>query len=62
MKVYGAASLFFCSSRMRSCIIGVFLGSVDIPWGIIELILWRTALQADAYWTDVRTEGVALGY
>ena len=62
MKVYGAASLFFYSSRMRSCIIGVFLGSVDIPWGIIELILWRTALQADAYWTDVRTKGVALGY
>ena len=49
MKVYGAASLFFCSSRIRSCIIGVFLGSVDIPWGIIELILWRTALQADTY-------------
>ena len=21
--------------------------SVDIPWGIIELVLWRTALQAD---------------
>ena len=37
-------------------------GSVDIPWGIIELVLWRTALQADAYWTDVRTKGVALGY
>ena len=49
MKVYGAASLFFCSSKMMSCIIGVFLGSVDIPWGIIELILWRTALQADTY-------------
>ena len=25
------------------------IGSVDIPWGIIELILWRTALQADTY-------------
>ena len=37
-------------------------GSVDIPWGIIELVLWRTALQADAYWTDVKTKGVALGY
>ena len=24
-------------------------GSVDIPWGIIELVLWRTALQADTY-------------
>ena len=23
--------------------------SVDIPWGIIELVLWRTALQADTY-------------
>ena len=37
-------------------------GSVDFPWGIIELVLWRTALQADTYWTDVRTKGVALGY
>ena len=26
-----------------------FFGSVDIPWGIIELVLWRTALQADTY-------------
>ena len=25
-------------------------------------VLRRTALQADAYWTDVRTKGVALGY
>ena len=25
------------------------IGSVDIPWGIIELVLWRTALQADTY-------------
>ena len=24
-------------------------GHVDIPWGIIELVLWRTALQADTY-------------
>ena len=26
-----------------------FFGSVDIPWGIIELVLWRTVLQADTY-------------
>ena len=26
-----------------------FFGSVDILWGIIELVLWRTALQADTY-------------
>ena len=25
------------------------MGSVDIPWGIIELVLWRTALQADVF-------------
>ena len=24
-------------------------GSAEIPWGIIELVLWRTALQADTY-------------
>ena len=23
--------------------------SVDIPWGSIELVLWRTALQADVF-------------
>ena len=34
-------------SDARTC--GDGCGSVDIPWGIIELVLWRTALQADTY-------------
>ena len=44
--------LFFSYSNLnRSSQIGFIrnMGSVDIPWGIIELVLWRTALQADTY-------------
>ena len=49
----------FSSFASNVCLLS---GSVDFPWGIIELVLWRTAHQADSYWTDVRTKGVALGY
>ena len=45
--------LFFLSLRTGheySCLFGEPQGAtVDIQWGIIEHVLWRTALQADAY-------------
>ena len=28
----------------------------------LKPILWRTALQADVWWCDINTEGVAPGY
>ena len=49
MKVYGAASLFFLFFKNEVMYHRCVLGSAEIPWGIIELVLWRTALQADTY-------------
>ena len=44
-----ARSLFLVYDRGVIAMRTMDYGSVDIPWGIIELVLWRTALQADTY-------------